>query len=281
MMSRGHYRKESVNTDRIIEWINSHRKCFRPPGCEHDYVPHQTRQDRACTVGIVNEHRFAFYYWAQYAVDKRKPQHAVLVSLDYHKDVGVTSDVVPKDLDYLNLERDIELGLFTWLRLPSNNDGQIRPALYLDFFSDAYILISKDMDAKEFKRCYPTVKQNGKNSNAHTIRYYQDVKCLLQDLSPKCPVFLDIDLDYFTFENPEPDSKRGSEMLRPDALIRSTLSINGNLMKSIIDRLVGMTIALEPGYCGGLVNSLHILDILNNEFFNGSLCTDSCQWKEP
>ena len=40
-----------------------------------------------------------------------------------------------------------------------------------------------------------------------------------------------------------------------------------------------LTIALEPKYCGGLLNSLHLLDILNREFFDGTLCTQSCNWK--
>ena len=73
----------------------------------------------------------------------------------------------------------------------------------------------------------------------------------------------------------------GSEILMPDSEIRSFLSIDGPLLRSLFNRIVGLNIALEPRYCGGLVNSLHVLDILNHEFFDGTLCTNSCKWNKP
>jgi len=269
-----------MDTARIAEWIANHNGWLSPPGCEYDYVSLPTRNDRCCTVGIVHEHRFAFYFWAKYAIDKKELPHAALVSLDYHDDVGVPSEVIPNDLDNLNLHSDIELGLFSWLCLRSLNDGHIRPALYLNFFSDAYILISKEMDAVGFNITHSDEVQEDRYQNPHNINFYQDAAQMLNDIPPSCPIFLDIDLDYFSIENPKAKSVNGSELLRSDEEISSFLSVNGTFIRPLLDRLVGISIALEPECCGGLVNSLHVLDILNQELFNGTLCTNSCKWRE-
>ncbi|WP_083610921.1 hypothetical protein [Desulfatibacillum alkenivorans] len=84
------------------------------------------------TVGIVQEHRFAFYYWAKHSMEDAA--QTILISLDSHDDSGVPNEVKPEDLDSLNLKNDVELGLFARLRLRSLNDGHILPALYLNFF---------------------------------------------------------------------------------------------------------------------------------------------------
>lgn len=190
------------------------------------------------------------------------------------------SEVIPEDLDNLDIGNRTELGLFAWLRLRSLNDGHILPALYLDFFSDVYILLSTDEDSCEFKLSHTDQQQADRNGHTHTVKFYQNAQQLLLDIPPDSPVFLDIDLDFFAIDNPEAGSLLGSELLRSDAEISSILSINGSLVGPLLDRIVGLTIALDPQYCGGLCNSLHILDILNRELFDGTLCTHSCKWKE-
>ena len=72
----------------------------------------------------------------------------------------------------------------------------------------------------------------------------------------------------------------GAEELKSDSEIRSLLSLDNLFMSSIFERIVGLTVALEPEYCGGLMNSLKILDILNQEFFDGTLLTDKCKWNK-
>ena len=50
-------------------------------------------------------------------------------------------------------------------------------------------------------------------------------------------------------------------------------------MSNIWSDLVGMTVALEPQWCGGLKNSLHVLNILNEEFFGSTLGEGhTCCW---
>jgi len=101
----------------------------------------------------------------------------------------------------------------------------------------------------------------------NATKFYNDRARLLRDLPPEALVLLDIDLDFFATDNPAAGSLHGSEQLKSDAEITSTLSLKGPFMKPLLDKIVGLTIALEPKYCGGLRNSLHVLEILNREFF--------------
>ena len=268
-----------MDADRIAKWLNEYNRYLDPPGCEESYVSLPGNDSGCCTVGIVHEHRFAFYFWGLYSSDKRLP-HAALISIDAHDDAGVPHEVIPDDLDNLNFQNRTELGLFAWLRLRSLNDGHILPALYLDIFSDVYVLLNDREDSAAFKTNRSEHQQKDRNGLMHTVKYYRNPEELLCDLPKGSPIYLDIDLDYFAIKNPDAEPVLGSENLVPDADIRSFLSINGPLLGPILNRIIGLTIALEPEYCGGLVNSLHVLDILNKELFGGTLCTNSCEWKK-
>jgi hypothetical protein len=268
-----------MDANRITEWIDSIQGWLDPPGCEVDYAPLPTGDNGCCTVGIVHEHRFAFFFWGLYASDRKGPLPA-LITIDAHNDVGVPGEVIPDDLDTLHIDNRTELGLFVWTRLRSLNDGHILPALYLNFFSDVYVLMNNGEGYHEIRCSGKEQQQRDREGHLHRVRFYRYANQLLNDLPQDGPIFLDIDLDFFAKENPEAGSLLGSELLKSDDEIRAVLSIEGSLMRSLLDRIVGLTIALEPKYCGGLCNSLHVLDILNGEFFNGTLCTHSCRWKK-
>jgi hypothetical protein len=268
-----------MDDSRITKWLKDFNGNLDPPGCELSLVSLPGRNRGTCTVGIVHEHRFAFYFWGLYSIDKNS-SNAVLISIDAHDDTGVPSEVIPEDLDNLNIHSRTELGLFAWLRLRSLNDGHILPALYLNFFSDVYVLLNDREDSAAFRANHTEQQQKDPNNRIHIVNFYQNPESLLDNLPKDCPIFLDIDLDYFALENPESGGVLGSEKLMPDSEIRSFLSINGSLFGPLLNRIVGLTIALEPRYCGGLANSLHVLDILNQELFEGTLCTNSCIWKE-
>jgi hypothetical protein len=270
----------SAKINRISKWLNSTQGWLKPPGCETVHTARPGDDEGCCTVGIVHEHRFAFFYWVLYSLDKGKHEpQPVLITLDSHDDVGVPGEVDIEDLDNLSIGNRTELGLFVWTRLRRLNDGHILPALYLNCFSDVYVLMNNDEDIEDFKLSFEEQQQIDRHGNIHKVNYYQHLDQLLYDLPPDTPVFLDIDLDFFVNENPAEGSLLGSDLLRSVNFISSFLSINGPLLGSLLTRIVGLTIALEPKYCGGLLNSLHILDVLNCEFFAGTLCTHNCRWK--
>lgn len=270
-----------MDTTRISKWLKSIQGTLKPAGCETVHTSQPGSKQDCCTVGIIHEHRFAFYYWALYAHENRSHRlRPVLITLDSHDDVGVPSEVDVDDLDNLHIGNRTELGLFAWTRLRRLNDGHILPALYLNFFSDVYVLMNNDKDSDDFKFSHEEQQQNDQTGNVHTVKFYQHVDQLLHDLPPDVPIFLDIDLDFFAIDNPTKD-RLGSEILRPDDFIESFLSIDGPFFGPLLKRIVGLTIALEPKYCGGLLNSLRVLDILNRELFDGTLCTDDCKWRTP
>ena len=236
-----------MDAKRIEKWLKDINGCLNPPGCESSFVSLPVHNNGCCTVGIVHEHRFAFYFWGLYSIEKAS-RHATLISIDAHDDVGVPDEVIPDDLDNLNVHNRTELGLFAWLRLRTLNDGHILPALYLDFFSDVYVLSNDRKDSAAFKTYRTAQQQKDRNGRTHTVKFYQNPGELLHALPPDYPVFLDIDLDYFAVDNPQAGSVLGSENLVSDAEIRSILSIDGPLLGPILNRIVGLTIALEPEY---------------------------------
>lgn len=263
------FANEKMDKDRIARWLeglNSNGYLY-PPGCEASFTKLPGRDGGYCTVGIVHEHRFAFYFWALDSIEKNLSR-AALITVDAHDDVGVPDEVIPDDLDNLgihneldnlNVHNRIELGLFAWLRLRSLNDGHILPALYLNFFSDVFVLLNDHEDSAGYKSNREKQPITDRDGREHKVRFYRNPEKLLYDLPKDCPVFLDIDLDYFSLDNPEAGSVHGSEKLMDDADIRKFLSVNGPLFGQFFNRIVGMTIALEPKYCGGLLNSLHVL----------------------
>jgi hypothetical protein len=267
-----------MDSKRITGWLNSIQGWLDPPGCEETYASFPANKRSSCPVGIVHEHRFAFFFWGLYAQDQNE-RHPVLITIDSHDDVGVPGEVIPNDLDNLNIRNRTELALFVWTRLRSLNDGHILPALYLNFFSDAYVLMNDGEDYDEIRSSGNEQRHKDREGHLHRVKFYRDVEHLLGDLPQNGPVFLDIDLDFFALESREAGARVGSETLKSDDDIRLLLSIEGPFMGALMNRIVGLTIALEPNYCGGLCNSLHVLDILNHEFFGGTLCMDSCKWK--
>lgn len=104
----------------------------------------------------------------------------------------------------------------------------------------------------------------------HEVKFFQNAESLLNAIPTEAPVFLDIDLDFFITEE---TVNLGEDKAIPkaDEEIESMLARKGPLMDKLWDRTVGLTIALEPTYCGGFHRSLHILEIVNQQLFHGGL----------
>ena len=168
-----------MDSKRIVEWFKNFDGYVLPPGCESSLV--SMPRNECGRVGIVHEHRFAFYFWGRYSIDKNSP-HAILISIDAHDDTGVPSEVTPNDLNNLNIHNRTELALFAWLKLRSLNDGHILPALYLNFFSDVYILLSDRKDSHDIKKSCPALQQEDRNGHIHKIKFYQEPQKLLDNL---------------------------------------------------------------------------------------------------
>ena len=270
----------SLNEKTLRQWLErwNNGGSPYPPGTEIEFVESpKYKNEMSCNIGLVHSHRFAFYFWSTFSkqYSERKMTSSLskplFVSIDYHNDVGRENELNKTELEEINKSNDLWLSLYCWLRLPLNNDGQILPALYLNYFSDAYILLKRESHNFNY------MDISDKNNKTHSIKYFEEPNELIGELEKFSdhPIYLDIDLDYFVTKD-SADYPGGK--LVPIDDIKRILSLREPLMKILHPSLVGLTIALEPEYCRGMKNSLQVLSILNEEFFSGSLFTGKCKW---
>lgn len=257
----------------IAGWLPQDGRYMRQPGCATVFAPSPGSREGSCTVGVVNEHRFAFCFWAKYASEsERKPP--CLITLDSHDDVGGRDDLSDEELDALPVSDATVVCLYSWLRLSPLNDGQIYPALRLGFFSDAYVFLSGLS-----VRNRPPRQYEDHFGKAHRVSYFNKERNLLEALPTCGDIVLDIDLDFFARgnNNSSRDPRSAIPWLPQD--IRRFLRRKKGVIQKVLPRVVGMTIALEPRYCGGFVNSLRILEAVNRELFCGTLGTQEAIWR--
>lgn len=250
---------------------------IQPPGCETIFVAAPYRNDRSLKIGIVHEHRLAFCFWADYKAHNQGTP-PVLLTLDSHNDVGASADVHKKELRELDLRDETMVGLYAWLRLHPHNDGQILPALYLDLFSDVYVLLNGKHEIFDTDCLEEPTKCRDRNRKTHTVRYFTDPELLIESMPRGRDVYLDIDLDFFSDPYSSKENRKGAERQWPANRIRQFLTEPTGVIQLILPSLVGLTIALEPQYCGGLANSHRALDIMNDALFADTLCTNRARW---
>ncbi len=108
----------------------------------------------------------------------------------------------------------------------------------------------------------------------HAIHCYDSIESLVETVS-SCDyprVFFDIDLDYFT-ESPDSCGGGSDVTLVAENDIRSVLNPANPLLSWVFPRMAGMTIATEPEFCGGMINSNHLLSIVSDSLFDPQLCS--------
>lgn len=272
--------KARIGKEALQRWIARRRLHLHPPGCVSTHFSSPCESYLPFTATIVPEHRFAFVYWALLAHERgllpRKGEHnpPVLLTVDYHNDVGAPSEVKPEDLDALDLGDAMQLSLFAWLSLRSLNDGQILPALYLDLFTEAFVLLKDDCDQSV------TCQQDSEGRD-HAIRYFYEYGSLVDALTAAEPerVYIDIDLDYFALRARGGVSGGSGTRTAEDCSLAQVFSLEAPLMAAVYSRLVGMTIALEPSHSGGYVGAVHSLESLERLLFLGGLRGGTGEWR--
>ena len=228
----------------------------------------------AIEVAVFHEHRIAFYYWALWTTGIKYGEPRILppptlVSFDWHEDTAVPDEIEQQELQKLNLEIPSEIAFFSWAMLNPLNDGHILSAAYLNLIADIF-LVRKQENSGDL----PFIDMFG---NTHKIYSFDNIKDMYDSLKKDIDVdkiYLDIDLDYFT---ESPDSCGGGTELTlvPPDEITATLSPQSELMQFILPRLSGMTIAIEPEFCGGYSNAVSIYQTLEKTMFNGQLLSQN------
>ena len=93
------------------------------------------------------------------------------------------------------------------------------------------------------------------------------------------PVIFDLDLDYFTEYNGVdfPDAQAQNPVSNQE--ICDLVENDSRFMQWLFPRMCGMTVALEPNYCGGMHNCLQILDVVSSCLFDPPLLHAKSGWK--
>ena len=225
-------------------------------------------------VAVFHEHRIAFYYWALWAVgiEYKNPRISpppTLVSFDWHEDTAAPDEIEQQELQSLNLKKRSEIAFFSWAMLNSSNDGHILSAAYLNLIADIFLVCKQEHDIHP-----PLVDIFG---NIHQVYSFHNVKDMFDALKNHAgidKVYFDIDLDYFT-ESSDPCGGGPESTLVPEDGIITTLDPQSDLMKFILSRLAGMTIAIEPGFCGGYSSAMNIYQTVEKTMFNGQLLSEN------
>jgi hypothetical protein len=272
-----------MNVELISSLLGNLRGILSPPGTQSDFIDHPAgRTDRAVEIAVVMQHRFAFQYWLKWHGKETSEvwKRPNLLTIDWHDDVGADSDVDPDKLRTLNPRDENELAMFCWAGLCSLNDGQILPAVYLDAVSEVYVILKQHTQRGEDRADRTFIDKNG---NPHNILYYPTAEEFLRHHrdDAEWPLILDLDLDYFTEHEGDAPDENDLDPLVPNGKIRRVLSPRGSqsLMQWVFPRMAGFTIALEPEFCGGIYNCMHILDVLSRTLFDPPLLHPAMKWR--
>lgn len=244
-----------------------------PPGTYLENLPHPDGSpSKRIELAIFKEHRFSFYFWNRWLRASgtsmgQNDNPPALVTIDWHRDLAPPTDEEKKQLEALNISDQEEVAKFVWSQLDTHNDSHLLSAAYLNLIGDIYLLKNYGDDQENsFEDCH---------SNIHRVFEYHSYDHFEEAVTGSNfnTTFLDIDLDFFI------KGKVASHQLEEvtifsDNEIAALTDNSSPLFKHLFSKLEGITIASEPRYCGGILKSHHILDIVLKSFFTSEL-----QWK--
>jgi len=257
------------------EFYNERNQHTTPPGTYIDILGSPVGKDEAIEVAILNEHRFAFYYWLKWtnAIKGKSYEIPSLVSIDWHNDLTNLDGLDLDQLDLLDLSNLEKASFFTWARINPLNDTHITSALRLNLIKDVYVL-SKQPTFENSK----TSEFKDKFGNSHIIKISDntiDFENSIKGISENS-LYFDIDLDYFMTSK---DLCGDEGIIMERSIILKILDPKSNLFKLVYEKIRGFTIAREPKWCNGIKNSNTIMDILNENLFGSTLLTKNAKWK--
>lgn len=237
-----------------------------PPGTFYEPVPHPRGSDRMIEKAIIMEHRFAFVFWMKWCQRLReeawlKQSAPTLITIDWHRDLAPPDNDLKEQLIDLDLSNLSDVSNFVWARFDQTNDGHILCAAWLNLIGD--IILLKNTGGQQ-QDIFTDV-----NDEKHTIFEFREFEQFEEFLRQRDNqnIFFDIDLDYFIHGKGNryysDDFSRYS-----DEEIKQVIDPDTPVFQHILPNIDGMTIAQEPGYCGGIRNSCHIMEVIHSQLFN-------------
>ena len=252
-------------------------KYIKPPGTISQRLSHPYSKRRTgIDISIFNDHRYAFFFWnnwTQKLIESDSINYPPsLVTLDWHQDLVYPTDGEKESLKELNLSSNKDVALYSWNNLSHMNDTHIMSAAYLNIIGDIYVHCRQGSSENSWKD-EELIDRYGQIHTVKKFKEYKDLEHCLLD-SDENNVYFDIDLDFFTLNNPlQIGGGNGNYTYLPERIIKEMLKYDNPLMQWIFQRLQGITIATEPEHTGGLLKSNRLLNIINNLWFQPSLFT--------
>lgn len=237
-----------------------------PPGTFRNVMPHPSGDGRTIEKAVIMEHRFAFVFWMKWRNllqnDGQLQQPApTLITIDWHRDLAPPPDEQKSRLKELDQENLSDISNYVWAQFDQTNDGHILCAAWLSLIGDIILLKNT---AGQMQDTF--IDMNDKEHTIFEFREYdQFEKFLLQRDDQN--IFFDIDLDYFI--HGKGSSTYSENFSRySDKEIEHIINPESKAFKHILPNIDGMTVALEPSYCGGIFNSCKIMETVHSQLFD-------------
>ncbi len=243
-----------------------------PPNVVEQILDHPTGIDKVIELGLFNEHRFSFYFWAKWNIKLEKAPN--LITFDWHQDLAYPEDKEKAELAKIELTKLEEVSFYSWNHLNLLNDNHILSAAYLDLINDIWVVCKQDNGFEERE----LIDFKGKK---HKIMLFKTEKELYKSINEEeiNSLFFDIDIDFFTVENSTSNDKDFYSYIKAGKM-NKTFSIESDLIKWIFYRVEGITIALEPEHTGGIDKSIEFLRKLEDFWFSNSIGNNKCNWSK-
>jgi len=239
-----------------------------PPGTFREVLPHPGGQDRNIEKAIIMEHRFAFFFWMKWrnALQENgilQQKAPTLITIDWHRDLAPPAEAQKTALKKLNQSKLDDVANYVWAQFDQTNDGHILSAAWLNLIGD--VILFKN-SAGEMEETFTDI-----NGDGHTIfefRKYDQLEKFLLNRNDN-NIFLDIDLDYFIHGKCTRDGYRSDDFHRySDEEIGQIIDNQNPTFQHILPHIEGLTIAQEPGFCGGIANSCKIMEVVQSQLFD-------------
>lgn len=203
-------------------------------------------------VSMVFDHRLVLASWILWKDIKNKPLN--LLTFDAHRDLCSENDTI-QIMEHIEKTTKEKLDLRVFELLDVNNDTHINMACELGVF-DSVFVISNDFSDEDY--CV----------NKSRIKVFKELDDCIVDILSKSFYILDIDLDYFFDKDDCTNSFQFNELRLKSFLEKKTIFPNN---------LVGITIAIEPRYCGGIVNAINVYEKIEKKLFSAPVFRDYYQ----
>lgn len=215
----------------------------------------------------MKEHRFAFFYWIKWYREMMNDEEILnapsLVTIDYHRDLISPTEDEKKELEHILDFDQSDLSLFCWARINNLNDSHILSTVYVNAIKDVVALChecTEEVSYVDFKDMY------GKIHHIYSCKDLETFASRVNDIDSEY-IYLDFDMDYFIRNRGGYKSVDGWKIYTKK-MMRDFFDNQEFLLEQLRSKIYGLTIALEPDHCGGLLNSFKILFMIEKHLFN-------------